>query len=424
MPIERVPCRNPDCGNTILPVTARVNDGYCMPCVHQRRAQEREQYIRAHRREEDPYAGLTDLVEIIRVFHTPRPHDPLIVYRPAPKSLEDLYSQLTAQDAARLMVIAAQALRSGEKDFADSIAKSLATLTSFPLDDMLPAWIQQNHLWPSVVFRGACDYIRDGVANALQSGRANPNHALRALAWIGDATVQKLFQTWETNPPPWRETLFVGPAQYAQVAAWALVAGCRHDLFHESCWAVTLAAPHASPEQSLQLMHETNQTCPWCRRSLTYLIDLDLRDKRFAFFNFPASFLRILTCDVCTAYGPFFSRIAFDGSARFAEENVRPQYLPEDGSSWERSPWQGQKLHLPRRGPLTAVDWCMPVSLTQIGGLPAWVQSPEFPACLDCTQPMDFVAQVDNAAFPWWEGMYYAFLCAPCRVAATVYQQS
>ena len=77
----RLPCRTEGCGNTILPTTARANDGYCMPCVQKRLREEHEEYVRRNRREIDPYAGITDPVEVIRVIHTPRPYDPLITYR-------------------------------------------------------------------------------------------------------------------------------------------------------------------------------------------------------------------------------------------------------------------------------------------------------------------------------------------------------
>jgi hypothetical protein len=69
METERVPCRTEGCGNTILPVTAKTNDGYCMPCVQNRRREERDEYIRQNRREVDPYAGITDAVEMLRVMH-------------------------------------------------------------------------------------------------------------------------------------------------------------------------------------------------------------------------------------------------------------------------------------------------------------------------------------------------------------------
>jgi len=37
---------------------------------------------------------------------------------------------------------------------------------------------------------------------------------------------------------------------------------------------------------------------------------------------------------------------------------------------------------------------------------------------------MVFLAQIDNGYFDGKEGIYFAFLCAPCRVTATCYQQT
>ena len=426
MPTERIPCRTEGCANTILPATAKANDGYCMPCVNKRRREEREEYIRQNRREVDPYDGITDTVEILRVLHTPRPHDPLLTIRPPPKSAEELYSRLNAEQAGRLMTMAADAMRAGNDDFAEDVAKSLATLTDYPLDGMLDAWIGRNHFWPSVVFRSAGAAIRDAVVSALESGTANANHALSALAWVGDAKVQELFRRWEASPPPWRSSLFVGPAHYANVAGWELGTRERRNLFHNECWAITPAPPDEASDKSLRLMCEVSQICPWCQRQLIHLVELDLADERFAFLGVAGQKLPILTCDACTCYGTgfMFSRIAPDGTARLADENTRPDWLPDDVSSWERSPWKDLPVRLHQRRSIHAVDWCMPVSISQIGGLPAWVQDSAFPRCPDCSGTMKFVAQVDNGQFPYHEGVYYAFLCASCCVTATTYQQT
>src|SRR6185369_7755033 len=115
-------------------------------------------------------AGITDPVEIIRILHTRRPLDPLVTFSPPPKSVEELYSNLDADQAGQLMAIAADAMRSGNKDFAEDVAKSLATLTEYCLDPMLDAWIERNHFWPAVIFRNAGATIRDAVVSGLESG--------------------------------------------------------------------------------------------------------------------------------------------------------------------------------------------------------------------------------------------------------------
>jgi hypothetical protein len=73
--MARVPCRAEGCGNTILPATAKINDGYCAPCVQKRKQEERVEFVRRNRREVDLYAGITDLVEVIRIMHTRRPQN-------------------------------------------------------------------------------------------------------------------------------------------------------------------------------------------------------------------------------------------------------------------------------------------------------------------------------------------------------------
>ncbi len=423
---ERLPCRTEGCGNTILPATAKANDGYCTPCVQKRRREERDEYSLQNRREVDPYAGIIDVIDIIRVMHTPRAHDPLVIFRPPPKSAEELYSGLNADQAGRLMSLSVEAMLAGRQDFAEDVARSLATLTDYSLDQMLGAWIERNHYWPSIIFRGAGATVRDAVVGALESGKANANHALSALAWIGDSKVQELFRRWETSPPRWRSSLFVSPSQYAHVAGWELRAQVRRNLFHDECWAVTPALPGQASDKSLSLMEEVNQSCPWCERHLVHLFELDLADQRFDFLGVAGDKLPILTCDACTCYGAgfMFSRTSPDGTARLADENKHPDWLPENMSSWKRSPWKGQPVHLHRRRAIQSVDWCMAVTISQIGGLPSWVQDAAFPVCPDCSKTMKFVAQVDNGQFPLHEGTYYAFLCASCRVSATTYQQT
>jgi hypothetical protein len=426
MATERVPCQAEGCNNKILPETAKANGGYCVPCVIKRRNQERQEYIRQNRREVDLYAGITDAVEMIRIMHTRRAHDPLIIFRPCQKSQEELYSGLNLDQATCLIKLAASEMRVGNKDFAEDIAKSLATLTAYQLDLMLEAWIEQKRFWPAVIFRGAGPRIRDVIVSVLESGKANANHALSALAWIGDTCVQDLFSQWESKLPRWCAGLHVGPAGYAHVAGWELNANKRRNLFHDECWAIAPAPAVDVSGESLRLMHEVAQDCPWCQRKLVHLVELDLGDERFAFLGFLGETLPVLTCDACTCYGLgfVFARIEADGTARLADENLRPSWMPDDLSSWGRSPWKDIPVRLHHRSAIHATDWCMPVSLSQIGGLPSWVQDSAFPKCPDCLETMMFIAQVDNGQFPSNEGVYYAFLCAACRVTATTYQQT
>jgi hypothetical protein len=108
----------------------------------------------------------------------------------------------------------------------------------------------------------------------------------------------------------------------------------------------------------------------------------------------------------------------------WAANNVPPAFLPRNAQSWESSPWSKVAVSLCPRRPTHAADWCLPTTLSQIGGFPAWVQHVSFAACLRCGRTMTFVAQIDQAVFPRHEGVYYAFVCVPCRTTATSYQQT
>ena len=360
------------CTNTILPATAKANEGYCMPCVGRKRSEERAKYIRENRREVDPYAGVTDVVEILRILHTPKAHDPLITYRPPPKSTEELYSGLSTDQAGQLMRMAAEAMRTSSEDFAEDVAKSLATLTDYTLDSMLTAWVDRNLHWPAEIFRGAGSQIRERIIDALESGAANANHALSALAWIGDLKVQEVFRRWEANPPKWRSGLHVGPSRYAHVAGWELGAMARRNLFHDSCWAATPATENLADDEAVKFMCEAETKCPWCNRQLVKLLEVDLTDNRFTFLGLSGKQLPVLTCDACTCYGTDFmySQFSQDGKAQLSEENKRPEWLPDNLDSWGRSPWKGQRIQLKQRRAIHAVDWCMPVTVSQVGGLP------------------------------------------------------
>ena len=407
----------------ILPTTAEANDGYCAPCSDRRRAEERRKFIEANKRVIDPYAGITDLVELIRAIHTPRGHDPLIEYAPPAQPIAQLYARLTAADAQKLMDIAATALKSGDEHFADELATSLATLTDYNLDRLLHAFVQKNKFWPTIAFRNAGPEIRDSIIAALNSGNAHASHALASLAWIGDETVRKQFEIWDSAPPEWWDHLFVLPSEFSYVAGWESSPQGRRDLFFNDCFAIEALSPNLPTDKSVVIAEATADHCPWCNEKLTHLLDLNLSDPRFSFLKLKAKHLPVLTCHVCSCYGQIFSEFTSDGAAHWSDCNARPKFLPADTKTWSRIPWHGKSIALtPRRAIETAGG--RSATASQIGGLPSWIQDDAFPDCPWCKRTMMFLAQIDQSAFPQHEGIYYAFLCAQCRITATTYQQS
>ena len=79
----RVVCKSVGCSRTILAATAARTGGYCMPCVQTKERKQREAHIRANRRDVDPYAGIDDPLELLKIVHQPPKPDPLIRYAAA-----------------------------------------------------------------------------------------------------------------------------------------------------------------------------------------------------------------------------------------------------------------------------------------------------------------------------------------------------
>jgi hypothetical protein len=422
---RRVKCVGVDCANMILPTTAEANAGLCAPCAEKRQAEERRRFIAENKRLVDPYEGITDRVELIRAIHTVRKYDALVEYAPPPESLEELHAQLSADEAEKLMDGAAEALNRGDEYFADEVAVALATLTDFNLDRMLRAFVRKNIFRPSIVFRNAGEEIRSAIIAAMNSDLGHADHALSALAWIGDETVCRQFEAWDlAAAAAWREHLLTQPSKYSRDAGWEIVAKGRRDLFHRDCFAIETASADRITDGAVAVAEETREHCPWCQQKLVHLLDIDLSDARFLFLNVKAKALPVLTCSVCTCYGNVFAELTSDGVAQWSDCNVRPKYLPADSASWSRIPWQGKAIALRKRRAIEAGYWCASPAASQVGGMPTWIQHDAYPDCPWCKRTMMFVGQVDQSAFDGCEGIYYGFLCAQCRITGTTYQQS
>jgi len=305
-----------------------------MRCVGKQKEAERQEFIRKNRREVDRFAGLSDLVEIIRELHTWRKPDPLIVYRPAPVRLSQAYAALTQSDQARLMELAIELRRSGDKDLAERIAKGLATQTNCDLTSLALAWLETGDCWPSVLFRGARGEVRDRLIAMLDSwqGTANKslsvNHALCALSWVADPVVHETFSRWEKHPPAWRQHLYVGPGRYAHTGGWEIGSQAKRMLVHEPCYKVVALEDGSASDAAVSAFTPAEQSCPWCGRPLVNMIAIDTTDPRFEFLGWGGTRLSVLTCDVCTCFaGHVFAHVGRDGSATWHSANVRPKHV-------------------------------------------------------------------------------------------------
>ncbi|HLZ56280.1 MAG TPA: hypothetical protein VKR06_04965 [Ktedonosporobacter sp.] len=255
------------------------------------------------------------------------------------------------------------------------------------------------------------------------------NHLLMAVAWIGDETVQAQFSAWRLSPPNWRTELFLAPEDYSREAGWELTEeGKRRDLSFSTCYELISAKQAASLPMRLMEQTTHEERCPWCQRLLQRLLDLDLGDPRCRWISAEGERLCLVICARCSFYATVYLDITLTGKVSWSDLNGEMPTLlyqiPDDGDEVEfPEPLVPGSM---RRTPFEAVGRFLldEKGVSQLGGHPEWLQDVIYPQCPACQQTMPCLGQV---AFEDWndgKGIFYLFLCLPCRKAATQYQQT
>lgn len=355
-----------------------------------------------------------------------------------PRRVAALYRELGPDDGRELAAGAAELLAGHtalDRELAERMLLLLACLVPDALRGVHERLAALGVFHPGELFRGAGTEARDRfLARLPDAGEAGPL-LLTALAWIGDEVVRVRFREWSRTPPPWAVQLPIPPEQHALDAAWHLEEdGVRRDLFHTECWALVPPGEAPSGPGPVRVVGAHGADCPWCGGPLVTLLDLDLTDPRLAFVDLAGTRLRIATCPHCLPYAaPILTEVDGEGQADWSPANEEPSFVPEGVERIEALSAGGLVLGERQRTPLAARPFVHDSGASQLGGLPAWLQEAEFPLCPECLRPMPFLAQLQLAdlkdrdgrsdpADPV-EGIFYAFLCAGCGRAATLFQQ-
>ncbi len=420
---DRLLCKSPECSNTILPMTAERTNGFCMPCVRAAETAERDEYIRKNRRDLNEFDGVTDPVEILTIIHKPWRFDPLINWIPHPTPVDQLYCELNIQDQLRLAEYAESLIGTNRNREAEDIVLCLAAFTDAPLENCLRAMVSKGIFRPSLPFHCSSAELRDDLISRLEHDNENRNSILLALSWIGDLRVIELFESWRKQPPSWTNKLYIPPQDYAREAGWELTDdGQRRDLFFHGC--LKLVNEHSSSPREFKVITEREDTCPWCSSKLTTLFKVTPSILGLSKHQSEINDIQVITCEICTLFGLIFGQVDSDGNSSLALYNLRPEYLPDASTTWDRLPQDSLTL-AGKRSEKFAADSGLPTTFSQIGGLPTWEQDAEYPTCPGCSKTMMFLAQIDHADIDdYTEGIYYAFFCPTCRVTATGYQQT
>jgi hypothetical protein len=305
----------------------------------------------------------------------------------------------------------------------EQITRCLAAFTKANINGILQTLVDHNIFWPSMPFHKASSEIRDALIARVETDSKNRNHILLALAWIGDHRVVDLFGHWRHHPPNWRNSLYIPPEDYSREAGWEISSdGQRRNLYFQKCFHLKKGKSE-SPDGFVAITPRED-ICPWCNSRLTNLFDLRPSLIGFHEIGMSPDRFQILTCEVCTDFGPIFGTLNKNGEGHWSPMNLKPEYLPNDIENWGRLPQDCLFVAEPRN-PFFAADQFLPTSFSQMGGHPTWIQNADYPKCPGCSKTMMFLAQIAHEEIEdFSDGTFYAFICTSCQVTATVYQQT
>ncbi len=409
----------------ILLATAEKTGGICMPCQQEKARKEREAFIRENKRDVNLYDGIHDRVQIIKIMHETRPHDPLINYIPYPTSIEKLYLELSEHEEMRLIEYVEREASTGEFKTVESIALELALFRNANLSKLQRILVDQHEYYPSEIFKNVSEEITKLLLNRLESEPSNRNLILLALSWAENDTVVSEFLQWVKDSPYWSSELYIPPYEYSKQAGWLIKDNnTKRRLYLDKSYPLVKKAEPDS-KGILSSCIKSNNVCKWCNRHLTNLLEIELSSK-LDFIPFLGERLTIATCDACSSYSDaMFMELNSVGEARWSEFNGKPDYLPDDSEEWEYLPENSLKLAEESRPVDYAANEFLPTTFSQIGGMPTWIQDSAYPDCPNCKDTMVFIAQISVEDIDdYGEGMYYNYICPKCNITATNYQQT
>lgn len=345
--------------------------------------------------------------------------------RATPGDLDQLrwFDALTSDQAAELAQRAVGYLDSHDdcvKESGTQVLQNLACFRGPPLSKAcLGELVERRVFWPASIYRDGGDEVACQLLSVIEetADLLSLNHILLALAWTRSSAANQAFHHWTSQPPGWASKLHMPPKEYLQIAGRCLNEdGQPRELISARCCRL-MPAEEATP-RSIPCRTRIDEQCPSCGGSLCCLFDFSQLGAQYFPGEYAEAPRQVLCCLHCACFGTVYSTYRGDGTGQwhsgnkpceFASSDYRESCLRELGDS--PSP------------PFACAEAFGLDDASTLGGLPMWLQDAAFPRCIECDRLMNFLAQLDNGPLSE-EGIYYAFFCGPCRVAAVSYQQT
>jgi ribosomal protein S27AE len=302
------------------------------------------------------------------------------------------------------------------------ILKNLACFRQPPLsEETCKELIEKETFWPASMYRDSGDSVAIELISRIEDSSEELlalNRLLLALAWTRSAAAHQAFRRWSENSPAWASKLHVRPEQYLHSAGWYLDEdGQRRDLISTSCFRLLLAE-RAAASNRIRCRTRVNTRCPRCSAPLALLFDFRQTIEDRLWGEFADAPRKVESCLNCSCHEPIFTSFRPDGTAEWLSTHEATEF-PYSG---DREPCLRQLSDSPCPPFACAEPFALNDAST-LGGIPMWLQDAEYPRCVECGRLMSFLAQHDNSPLGE-EGIYYAFFCGRCHVAAVTYQQT
>lgn len=388
-----------------------------MRCVNRLREEEWSRYVAENRVDVDRFEGLTDVVEILKHVHTRHDHDPLKNYLPYRVPTAQLYRELGHDDADRLL----RAVAENTAQLAE-VARHLSCFSTVDRNRCQHMLLDLRDTYPHHVFRDANEVVVARLFKLLNEAVQLDDdrlidHALCGLVWTRSPRVITQLSKWAKTPPRWASLLYLAPHKYTLEAGYEIEDGRLRELTLSPAYALVASTEQDTDTISLFEPDRHGARCPRCSGSVVTLFRSELS-------TWPEHMRKAIpshvpTCLGCAIWGAYFVHLSGDGWSWIpeGESSAKPPV-----KSVESDPC---RVALVRRPDAEAVDHCASDAMSQIGGLPGWINDAMYPHCPRCDRSMLLVAQIQPNQFQESvAGIYYVHHCPECSVVGVGYEQS
>ncbi len=213
-------------------------------------------------------------------------------------------------------------------------------------------------------------------------------------------------------------------------------------LFNPTLWHIQLAHdnyqlpthPTWDPSRALQTVYGTggvrlSSACDLCHGPMARLLTVPREIIASAEnFNYPP---HVDICPSCTNFTHVYFQLNEQNYVKVHSTEPDEEMEMQEYKPFELKPQKLRFSQLPERWFFQ--EWAgTGGNLYRLGGVPSWVQGPEYPPCPCCEQTMSFFLQhdmdlpkpVDEQTKGSSDGMTYYFWCEPCRVYLSRFQMT